>query len=118
MSKFEFVTEYVHCGLSLPKRKTLGSAGYDLAAAEDIIIPSSSSLSNKIVSEWMLDKKILDEKVSLDQMAELTKKAKARPTLVPTGLKCKLDPGTYLELSVRSSSPLKYWLIMANGVGK
>ena len=32
-------------------------------------------------------------------------------------MKCKLDPGTFLQLSVRSSSPLKYWLILANGVG-
>jgi dUTP pyrophosphatase len=32
-------------------------------------------------------------------------------------MKCKLDSGTYLELSVRSSSPLKYWLVLANGVG-
>jgi dUTP pyrophosphatase len=28
-----------------------------------------------------------------------------------------LDPNTYLELSVRSSTPLKYWLFMANSVG-
>jgi dUTP pyrophosphatase len=28
-----------------------------------------------------------------------------------------LPEGTYLELSVRSSTPLKYWLILANGVG-
>jgi dUTP pyrophosphatase len=32
-------------------------------------------------------------------------------------LKCALDPNTYLELSVRSSTPLKYWLFMANSVG-
>ena len=32
-------------------------------------------------------------------------------------MKCKLDPGTFLQLSVRSSSPLKYWLMLANGVG-
>ena len=38
-------------------------------------------------------------------------------TLVPTGIKCKLDPGTYLELSVRSSTPLKSGLMLANGVG-
>ena len=37
--------------------------------------------------------------------------------MVSTGVKCQLDPGTYLELSVRSSTPLKYWLILANGVG-
>ena len=34
-----------------------------------------------------------------------------------TGVKCALEPDTYLELSVRSSTPLKYWLILANGVG-
>ena len=32
-------------------------------------------------------------------------------------MKCKLDPDTYLELSIRSSYPLKYWLILGNGVG-
>ena len=37
--------------------------------------------------------------------------------MVSTGVKCQLDPGTYLELSVRSSTPLKYWLVLANGVG-
>ena len=50
-------------------------------------------------------------------MAALTKTAKAKPTLVPTGIKCKLDKGTYLELSVRSSCPLKYWLVLANSIG-
>jgi dUTP pyrophosphatase len=50
-------------------------------------------------------------------MNEFTKKTGYRPTLVSTGMKCKLDPGTYLQLSVRSSSPLKYWLCLANGVG-
>jgi dUTP pyrophosphatase len=40
-----------------------------------------------------------------------------RPTLVPTHVKCKLDPDQYLELSVRSSTPLKYLLLLANGVG-
>lgn len=54
---------------------------------------------------------------TLDWINNYTKELNARPTLVPTGMKCKLDPGTYLELSVRSSSPLKYWLILANGVG-
>lgn len=43
--------------------------------------------------------------------------ATARPTLVPTGVKCKLDEGYYLELSLRSSSSLKYWLVLANSVG-
>jgi dUTPase len=50
-------------------------------------------------------------------MAAITKATKAKPTLVPTGMKCKLEPDTYLELSVRSSCPLKHWLILANSVG-
>jgi dUTP pyrophosphatase len=53
----------------------------------------------------------------LNELADIVKGAHAKPTLVPTGIKCKLDPGTYLELSVRSSTPLKYWLILANSIG-
>ena len=50
-------------------------------------------------------------------MAAFTKAANAKPTLVPTGIKCKIPNNFYLELSVRSSCPLKHWLILANGVG-
>ena len=32
-------------------------------------------------------------------------------------MKCKIPDGYYLELSVRSSTPLKHWIILANGVG-
>jgi dUTP pyrophosphatase len=58
-----------------------------------------------------------NEPKDLEWMSTLTKHLKTKPTLVPTGMKCKLEPGTFLQLSVRSSSPLKYWLILANGVG-
>lgn len=57
------------------------------------------------------------EGLSLQEMAMCTKSTKAKPTLVTTGVKCYLDPDCYLELSVRSSTPLKYWLLLANGVG-
>ena len=50
-------------------------------------------------------------------MANVTKDFRLRPTLVPTGIKCEMPEGFYLELSVRSSCPLKHWLILANGVG-
>ena len=56
--------------------------------------------------------------LTLTDVANLTGKHKNRPTLVSTGMKCKLDPGTYLELSVRSSTPLKHWIVLANGVGR
>jgi dUTP pyrophosphatase len=58
-----------------------------------------------------------DEFVTMELMAKFTKETGFKPTLVSTGMKCKLDPDTWLQLSVRSSSPLKYWLMMGNGIG-
>ena len=60
---------------------------------------------------------IVNGSMTLEEFGALTKEYKIKPTLVSTGMKCQLDPGTYLELSVRSSCPLKYWLILANSVG-
>ena len=112
MSKFEFAKGWENCGTNLPVRKTTGAAGYDFEVAEDIIIPSffthSTTLGNYKESA---------NPHTLNEMAAITKITKAKPTLVPTGVKCKLDKGTYLELSVRSSCPLKFWLILANSVG-
>ena len=116
MSKFEFVSKYADSGLPLPYRKTADSAGYDLVAAEDIIIPSIYNMMEDVLENLATEVKP-DEYISLENLGDITKQANYRPTLVSTGVKCKLDPGTYLELSVRSSTPLKYWLILANGVG-
>jgi dUTP pyrophosphatase len=55
--------------------------------------------------------------ITLEELAEMTKATKAKPTLVSTGVKCYMDARNYLELSVRSSTPLKYWLILANAPG-
>ena len=96
-----------------------------MEVAEDIVIPSYLSLcrilddENADIFKVEKDGQLYVEMraLSLDEMAAITKRTKAKPTLVSTGMKCKLDPGTYLELSVRSSCPLKYWLMLANGVG-
>ena len=114
MAKFEKVSRYADKEIVMPVRKTSQSAGYDLVAAEDYIIPSVFQLAGEAEEVWTVGE---EEYVTLDQMAEFTKLTKYRPTLVSTGMKCKLDPGTFLQLSVRSSSPLKYWLMLANGVG-
>lgn len=50
-------------------------------------------------------------------MARITKENKIKPSLIPTGVKCFLAEDEYLEIAVRSSCPLKYWLILANGIG-
>ena len=136
MSKFEKVSRFADVDIALPVRKTEGSAGFDFIVAEDVVVPAYTDLMYTLSNYEHFDlynyypedsadftealKHLAikhNEGLILDEMAALTKKSKTKPTLVSTGMKCKLDPGTYLELSVRSSCPLKYWLILANSVG-
>lgn len=112
MIKFEKVKRFADADFNLPVRKTRNSAGYDFEVAEDIIVPSfyqhfSTMLANADPAHIC----------SLEETAKLTKEFKTKPTLVSTGVKCHLEEGYYLELSVRSSTPLKYWIILANSVG-
>lgn len=115
--KFEIVSKYADAGLSLPVRKTKASAGYDFQVAEDTIIPSYLDLFNELAAAKITSEFCDDEVFTLEKMAALTKYAHCKPTLVPTGIKCEMPEDMYLELSVRSSCPLKHWLILANGVG-
>lgn len=113
---FEIVSKYADEGLELPVRKTEFSAGYDLVAAADIVIPSMYNMMEETLENLAVEIG-KDQYLSMETMAELTKQADFRPTLVSTGMKCKLAPDTYLELSVRSSTPFKHWIMLANGVG-
>lgn len=114
MAIFEKVSKYADAEIAMPIRKTSQSAGYDMVAAEDYIIPSLWQMCEESKKIWSVED---DEFVTMDLMAQFTKQTGFKPTLVSTGMKCKLDPGTWLQLSVRSSSPLKYWLMMGNGIG-
>ena len=114
MIKFEKVSRLNKEKINLPIRKTANSAGYDFKVIEDIIIPS---LSQHFFTFGQNFSQPLTEGYTLTEMGEMTKTIGARPTLIPTGVKCYLEEGYYLELSVRSSTPLKYWLILANSVG-
>ena len=111
--KFEKVSRFAAADFNLPVRKTKNSAGYDFEVAEDICIPTWTSRLMALAKATPQPK----EPYSLEEMAALTKQTKAKPTLVSTGVKCHLEEGYYLELSVRSSTPLKYWIILANSVG-
>lgn len=111
MAKFEKVSRFNEIDLPLPVRKTAESAGYDFVVAEDIIIPPYSELVDKMIAY----RPVITP--GLEEAAAAIKAANAKVSLVSTGMKCKLDPGTYLELSVRSSCPLKHWLILGNAVG-
>lgn len=135
MARFEKVSRFNDIDLPLPVRKTASSAGYDFVVAEDTTVPAYTDLMF-MLSRYELfelnDASLTEEEanakrtelfqkydrgLTLDELGALTKAAKTKPTLVSTGMKCQLEPDTYLELSVRSSSPLKYWLILANSVG-
>ena len=111
--KFELVSKYTD-QILLPKRATVGSAGYDFVVAKDIIIPSYNHILDNL-------RKYVDHSPysfhSLEEVSNLTKKYNLKPTLVPTGVKAYIPQNQYLQLSVRSSCPLKNWLILANGVG-
>lgn len=130
MAKFEVVSKYADAGLPLPVRATANSAGYDFVVAKDTVLKPYEdhdrelrllhdvSLQQVLSNLFESAKGTTDmQPLTLADIANLTGKHKNRPTLVSTGMKCKLDPGTYLELSVRSSTPLKHWIVLANGVG-
>lgn len=130
MAKFEVVSKYADAGLPLPVRATANSAGYDFVVAKDTVLKPYVDHDRELrllhdVSLQQVLSNLLEsakgttatQPLTLADIANLTGKHKNRPTLVSTGMKCKLDPGTYLELSVRSSTPLKHWIVLANGVG-
>lgn len=141
MFKFEKVKRFEGIDIPAPVRKTKHAAAYDMVAAEDVtIMPMSrltSDLGNIVAKERltqevqpivqkMLDagkqeaaQSMIDTMVTLtiDEVSALTKATGFKPTLIPTGYKAYMDENYSLDLYIRSSSPLKYWLIMANSTG-
>ena len=117
--RLELISKYEGQEDLLPQRATINSAGYDFKAAEDILIPSYFKPEGKGY-DWFNTKLLLSgehEPFTLDEMASMTKKYGIKPTLVPTGIKAYIPREMYLQIQVRSSLPLKHWLIQANAPG-
>lgn len=125
---FEKISKYANDdSVIVPTRKTMQSAGYDFYAAEEIVIPPFAENLENIFLKHTKDSKTQYENFdkfveaeypyTLDAVAAITKQYNAKVPLVPTGIKCKIPDGYFLQLSVRSSLPLKHWLILGNGVG-
>lgn len=108
-ARFELVSWYADRPELLPTRATKNSAGYDFSVAQDIVVPSYEKIFNFSYE--------INTTLTLDDVAKFTKEYKTKPTLVPTGVKAYIPEGYFLQLSVRSSCPLKHWLLLANGVG-
>ena len=141
MFKFEKVKRFEGVDIPEPVRKTKNAAAYDMVAAEDVVVMPMTRLTTplgnivaaqKIVGETKdLIQKMVDENkqdaaqqlldtvvtCTIDEVSELTKATGFKPTLIPTGYKAYMDEDYSLDLYIRSSSPLKYWLIMANSTG-
>lgn len=111
MNKFEKVKR-TEDGI-LPSRGTKYSAGYDFYACEDTFVPSLA----QVLCAWDIEE-YMDKCHSLTELAIIFKKhPEVRPTLIPTGIKAKLDSDCFLSLSARSSLPYKSLLIVANAPG-
>ncbi|MHC9536642.1 dUTP diphosphatase [Dellaglioa sp. BT-FLS60] len=107
---FEIVTKYVG-KIKLPVRSTANSAGYDLAAAEDFVLPSIWK-SGFLKVLWVIRH---SKTVNEDELAQAH--AILKPYLIPTGIKAYMQDNEFLLLANRSSSPLKRGLILPNGIG-
>ena len=111
IARFELVSWYADRPELLPTRATQYSGGYDFSVAQDIVVPSYQNYI-KTANDLLPDAGLF-----MNEVAQFTKENKIKPTLVPTGIKAYLPDNTFLQISVRSSCPLKHWLILANGVG-
>lgn len=107
---FEIVSSYEGKNIQLPKRATKHAAGYDIQAAETITIPSIwKTVVHFVARDWALFK-------NSEKFGKIREEV-MKPILVPTGLKSYMDEEEYLQLTCRSSNPLKRFLVLPNGVG-
>lgn len=113
MNYFEVVSKYKDAGLTLPVRATKTSCGYDLAAAEDYIIPSFDAAN---LTSWRFYNIFHDiQSYSFDELEKYAKDY--RVPVISTGMKIHLDDDCYLHIAPRSSSPLKHFITIANTPG-
>ncbi len=103
---FEVCKGFEDKGINLPMRQTKGSAGYDFEAAERVLIPPVWLNGVK----WAMS---VIKGLKTDGIHPYG----IKPTLVPTGVKAYMKNDEVLYLYNRSSSPMKKFLFMTNGVG-
>ena len=99
---FEVCKGFENEDINLPVRKTKNSVGYDIEAAEDVIIPSI----------W---------KTVFENMGKFLKGnseyEKIKPTLIKTWIKSYFNEDEGLFLANRNSHPGKKGLVLANSIG-
>lgn len=125
MSRFFAVAKgFEDRGVNLPKRSTEFSAGYDIEALEDTVVPSvwknyTDTLKRIPTHAYIeTDDSELEGLFAPEYFTTLPSNQKRvfKPTLVATGIKANMEEDEVLYLYNRSSNPKK-GLILANGVG-
>lgn len=111
MRGFEVVSKYKDQGINLPRRQTLASAGYDIEAAQDMVIPSIWRLNFIRIFRLIRNGHQLYGRDY--EMADQILK----PLLIPTGLKVYMPEDEVLILANRSSNTFKKHLSLPNGIG-
>lgn len=109
-------TEFLESALDLELVKNLiaiGQSNKELSEAEKLLVVGKITKKLPELFQFLSDSFTMD----LDLVKELVKKTDTRMTLIPTGVKVKLEEDQKLELFIRSSTPLGAYLMMANSVG-
>ena len=105
MRKFEIIQEYKDKNINLPKRSTKYSAGYDIEAAADIVLPAFENFGLGTGLK------------TLEESKEFNKENNTTAVLVPTGLKIYCEEDEYISFVMRSSIASKNKIIMPNATG-
>ncbi len=92
---------------------SIGESNKELSEVEKLLAVGKIAEELPDLFQFLIDSFTMD----LDLVKELVKKTGTRMTLIPTGVKVKLEENQKLELFIRSSTSLRAYLIMANSVG-
>lgn len=111
MRAFEIISN-APSDTTLPTRATKFSAGYDLRASEDIIIPSLSNRAGKTVTA-----DYISGPLTLEQSAKIIKERCVKATLIPTGITYKGENTDFIDIRPRSSIATKNLLLIPNTPG-
>lgn len=111
---FEVVEEYKDKSINLPQRSTRTAAGYDIEAAETIVIPS---MVKQLLGYFALKFRSMFNIAWVDQPELEEESSIFKSTLVPTGIKAYMQEDEYLQVINRSSNPMKRFLSLPNSVG-
>lgn len=112
---FEVVTIYQNQSIQLPQRATHHAAGYDIEAAETLVLPSFWKQALRYLLKEM--KQWIYPSVTQQDSEKVEVTAIFKPTLIPTGIKAYMQEDEYLQIVNRSSNPLKRFLAVPNSIG-